>query len=378
MHKSLLILLLIIMSSIMISLASTILGTALADIEMLNSDTIRGKILNKNIVLITDYGELSLPVDNIREIATARGGNIRTTLKSNFLIETFTGVLLSRTIELETQDGILKIPSDAIKRITVNRKLSIPENYHILKTLDMDLFYCEIETSEILVQTNYGIIQIDSSKITQIVQKQSDKSVFEVTSSYGTISGTLVNKQIEFKHPSGAFYFIDSHMRSKLISQDSDYLDIDQIGSRTIEEILLQESLPAIPQGEAWGIKIKIPEKLTSKTWSLVIRVRTINSPNKSFELWLSKNFFGKPFSRIGFLGDGGITHSFRYSLIQKSTYSGEIVFTASSSEVPHEFYLVLDNSSIGNTKDDGKSPIKNIEITIEILYLRTGDIMGG
>ncbi|CCU85006.1 hypothetical protein [Mesotoga sp.] len=378
MHKYFLILFLIIISLIMINLASTMLGTALADIEMLNSDTIRGRILNEDIVLITDYGELSLPIDNIREIATARGGNIRTTLKSNFLRETFTGVLLSRTIELETEDGILKIPSDGLKRITIDRKLSIPENYHMLKTVDMDLFYCEIETGEILVQTNYGMIKVDSSKITRIVQKQSDKSDFEVTSSYGTISGTLANKQIEFKHPSGAFFLIDSHMISKFISQDSDYFDIDQIESRTIEEILIQESLPAISKGEAWGTKIKIPEKLTSKTWTIVIRVRTISSPNKSFELWLAKDFFGKPFSRIGFLGDGGITHSFRYSLIQKSTYTGEIILTASNSEVPQEFYLVLDNSSIGNTRDDGKSPIKNIEITIEILYLRTGDIMGG
>jgi formylglycine-generating enzyme required for sulfatase activity len=137
-----------------------------AKIEMRNGDVIECEINMESISFITDYGELKIPVSFVREIVFPAPGNRVTTLNTVFPNETFGGFLLDEYIFISLLGNPIRFHKDAIGKIRIYNDSQIIAKEVVQANLKTgDIFYGEMLSTGIKIQTSYGEFEIVTENI---------------------------------------------------------------------------------------------------------------------------------------------------------------------------------------------------------------------
>ena len=137
-----------------------------AKIEMRNGDVIECEINMESISFITDYGELKIPVSFVREIVFPAPGNRVTTLNTVFPNETFGGFLLDEYISISLLGNPIRFHKDAIGKIRIYNDSQIIAKEVVQANLKTgDIFYGEMLSTGIKIQTSYGEFEIVTENI---------------------------------------------------------------------------------------------------------------------------------------------------------------------------------------------------------------------
>jgi len=137
-----------------------------AKIEMRNGDVIECEINMESISFITDYGEFKIPVSFVKEIVFPAPGNRVTTLNTVFPNETFGGFLLDEYISIFLLGNPMRLHKDTIGKVRIYNDSQIIAKEVVQANLKTgDIFYGEILSTGMKIQTSYGEFSISTKDI---------------------------------------------------------------------------------------------------------------------------------------------------------------------------------------------------------------------
>ncbi len=177
-----------------------------AKIEMRNGDVIECEINMESISFITDYGELIIPISFVREIVFPAPGNRVTTLNTVFPNETFGGFLLDEYISISLLGNPIRFHKDAIGKIRIYNDSQIIAKEVVQANLKTgDIFYGEMLSTGIKIQTSYGEFEIVTENIEGMEFEGEGNVLTKIRlKNSSEMRGTIKDDFISFKLLSGS------------------------------------------------------------------------------------------------------------------------------------------------------------------------------